>query len=116
MSKQFSSEAASDRDDLRAKLAAATIDRIQRVTTILRVLGATLFLVSMLSVFGIAPMAKWEQIFLLGLGLLCVAIPLFRKVGLSKDGGDVEMIDPIMLEFDLATSGNVEAPNDWRNR
>lgn len=43
------------------------------------------------------PQPTWELVILLGFSGLCAAIPLFRKMSISKDGGDFDFADPIDL-------------------
>jgi hypothetical protein len=97
MEKKQSADPDESFGSLRESLIRATFGRIRLSIIILRCLGIVLFVFTIMAMFDFVPTLKWEHIMLFGLSLVCIAFPLFRKVGMSKNGGDVEMLDPIAL-------------------
>lgn len=87
----------SDLVKLRETLLREQIERHRRAWQILLGVAAILFVFSMALLAGMGQKPEWQTIVLVGCASLALALPLFSKINVSKDGGGVELGNPIEL-------------------
>jgi hypothetical protein len=82
---------------LRESILREQIDRQRRASQALAVVALVLFVFALAILAGFRSKPEWETIVLVACVSAAVALPLFSKISFSKEGGGVEMRDPIAM-------------------